>query len=156
MSNITNPCRASYTTELLHLPGAHTSVLCSSDKQHGDAGDVQDGENFASLAQWGYPKLGTPGKHPGSTICCNQQHSDTSRHATASPQSGQSPCSSICKPNHNSHVQASRLALVYTICSCALLLCEACIATCSMCQRSMLSLQEIEEQLDPCRATLSD
>jgi hypothetical protein len=57
------------------------------------------------------------------------------------------------------HVQTSRLAPLYKIRLSALLLCAACIAKCiakcSMCQRSMLPLQESEEQLDPRRVTLS-
>jgi hypothetical protein len=63
--NVASSCRAFYATQLLRLPGTHTSILCSLNRQHGDLGDVQDGADFASLAQGVYPKLRTPGKHPG-------------------------------------------------------------------------------------------
>jgi hypothetical protein len=144
-SNVASPCRTPYATQILRLPGAHTPILRSSDRQHKDVGDVQGGADSAPLTQRSYPRLGPSGKHPRSTVCCSQQHSVTSCHATASPQPGQSPCSRICKPNHSCHVQTLRLAPLYKIRLSALLRCAACIAKCSMCQRSMLPLQESEE-----------
>lgn len=134
----------SYTTQHLRRSRVQLRILYDSNKQQTAIADAHDGRDFASLAQWGWPTLGTPGKHPGSTTCCSShQHSDASFHVTGLAQPGHSPRASICKPNHNSHVQASMLALVYTVCSSALLLCAAYNGEYPMCQRYMLSLQEI-------------
>jgi hypothetical protein len=143
-SNIADLCRVFYTTQHSRLSRVQVRILYNSNRQQRAMANAQDGRDFASLAQWEWPTLGIPGKHPGSTTCCSShQHYDASFHVTALPQPGQSHCASICKPNHNSYVQASMLALVYTICSFALLLCAAYTGQYPMCQRYMLSLQGI-------------
>jgi hypothetical protein len=138
-----------------HQVHVHRSCVAQTGNNK-DIGDVQGGAESAPLAQRSHPRLGTSGKHPRSFVRCSQQHSVTSCHATASPRLGQSPCSRTCRPNHSYHVQTSRLGPLYKICFSALLLCAACTAKCYIFQRSMLPLQETEEQLDPRRVTLSD
>jgi hypothetical protein len=146
--NVANSCRTSYTTQICDYQ-VHIRQSCVA--QTGSTGKLGVYRMVRTSRQ-----LGAPRKHQGSIIRYSRQHSETRWHATVSSQPGQLPCPSISKPSHSSHVQASRLALVYTICSSALLLCASCTEKYPMCQRYMLPLKNVEEQLHPCKVAISD